>query len=83
MVEQRIPGRAAFGRTLRGADVSGADDGNLHGMSAAIEKQHWLDKQPEARILQNMIARGNRRRESVLSNQHRLLGEATRHRTLP
>jgi hypothetical protein len=28
------------------------------------------------------IARGNRRRESMLSNQHRLLGEDTRHRTL-
>jgi hypothetical protein len=28
------------------------------------------------------IARGNRRRESVLSNQHRLLGENTRHRAL-
>jgi len=28
------------------------------------------------------IARGNRRRESVLSNQHRLLGEDTRHRAL-
>jgi len=28
------------------------------------------------------IARGNQRRESVLSNQHRLLGEDTRHRAL-
>ena len=28
------------------------------------------------------IARGNRRRESVLSNQHRLLGKDTRHRAL-
>ena len=32
---------------------------------------------------QNVIARGTRRRESVLSNQHRLLGEDTRHRALP
>jgi hypothetical protein len=31
---------------------------------------------------QNVIARGTRRRESVLSNQHRLLGEDTRHRAL-
>jgi AcrR family transcriptional regulator len=29
------------------------------------------------------IARGNRRRESVPSNQHRLLGEDSRHRALP
>jgi hypothetical protein len=28
------------------------------------------------------VARGNRRRESLHSNQHRLLGEDTRHRAL-
>ena len=29
-----------------------------------------------------LVARGNRRRESVLSNQHRLLGEDTRRRAV-
>jgi integrase len=33
-------------------------------------------------LLLGHTARGNRRRESVPSNQHRLLGEDTRHRAL-
>jgi hypothetical protein len=55
----------------------------------AVERRVYCGGQPASRFsvtparnLLNTIARGNRRRESVLLNQHRLLGEDTRHRAL-
>ena len=36
----------------------------------------------DAAVSGGLVARGNRRRESVLSNQHRLLGEDTRRRAV-
>ena len=43
---------------------------------------NYADRAALAGIALLAIARGNRRRESMLSNQHRLLGEDTRHRAL-
>ena len=53
--------------------------------STPIDHQHLalgITRSAHNGIALLAIARGNRRRESVLSNQHRLLGEDARYRAL-
>jgi len=81
--EQLLEG--SDGTTLRVSAGSSHDSGPdllPAGQAGVVRLARVVVFEVRARNLQNMIARGNRRRESVLSNQHRLLGEDTRHRAI-